>query len=586
MVEVGRPGVLPRDADVTPLLAEHTCRGEVADLDGSRSIVGRQHGDAAQVEAELGDAGCCVDVDAEHVDGLAVQGREVEAGYRPAAHGRRGALQGHVGLGGALRGKVCLDGDGALALVDDLIRAACGDGNLCLVEADEVVAGRQIAGDLEARTDVEGIVPVDADGDAGLLLNPPAPGGQHALHAGVVPVGRAGYLSAYEAVLAVAHTHVAGEGHGGDGRALQHTARYAGPSARGDGCRVGTEVHPHVLVVLEHRLGDGVGRRAVTVAGRLEGFLRRVLPYLRLGAEEVERAGVASRLGHGRVQVRRPSRVAFLRQLYAGIDLRERLRLRAAKLRGVAAVLPHGTVLHELRRVDVRLEDACVGRTRSVVPLQLHLRVGVVGHCCCVEVAEESFPFALRAAAGLFVDEPAVEAVVLCHLVELDGHRVVAVLRDEHLAYPFLLATEGSGREEDVAKRLHAALVSRVRGACGRDVDDALRGGTCPVDQLVHVLPVGRLVTQEVAQLTLRGAEGASGVEDGGVANLSVVELGRVGLHQGRFLEAGLQGDLCNVEGIVGVRTGRPVLDVLRVAAHIQRLLTESRQPNQKKGCG
>ena len=89
------------------------------------------------------------------------------------------------------------------------------------------------------------------------------------------------------------------------------------------------------------------------------------------------------------------------------------------------------------------LEDAGVGCARGIVPLQLHLCVGVVGHGCCVEVAEEGFPFALRAAAGLFVDEPAVEAVVLSHLVELDGHRIVPVLRDEHLANPFLLAAEG-----------------------------------------------------------------------------------------------------------------------------------------------
>ena len=332
VVEVGCPGVLPGDADVASLFAQHTCRGEVVDLDGSRSIVGRQHSDAAQVERKLSAAGLGLDVHAKHVDGLAVQGGEVEAGNRPVAYGCRRAFQDDVGLGGALRRDLCFDGDGVLSLVDDLIGAACGDGNLCLVEANEVVAGRQVAGNLEAGAYVEGIVPVDGNRDAGLLLNPPTPGGQHALHAGVVPVGRACYLSADEAMLAVAHAHVADEGHGGDGRALQHTARYAGPSACGNCRGVGTEVHPHVLVVLEDGLGNGIGRCAVTVACRLEGSLGRVLPNLRLGAEEVERAGVASRLGHGRVQVRCPSRVAFLRQLDTGINLRECLGLRATQL--------------------------------------------------------------------------------------------------------------------------------------------------------------------------------------------------------------------------------------------------------------
>ena len=170
--------------------------------------------------------------------------------------------------------------------------------------------------------------------------------------------------------------------------------------------------------------------------------------------------------------------------------------------------------------------------------MQLHLCVGVVGHRCGVELAEEGFPFALGAAASLFVDEPAVEAIVFSHLVELDGHRVVAVLCGKHLADPHLCAAKSSRREEDVAQGLHAALVCGIRRAGGRDVDDTFGGSTCPIDKLVHVLPIGRLVTQEVAQLTLRGAKRTGGVEDGRVANLSLVELCCVGFHQGWLLEA------------------------------------------------
>ena len=274
-----------------------------------------------------------------------------------------------------------------------------------------------------------------------------------------------------------------------------------------------------------------------------------------------------------------------MRQFDARINLGERLGLGAAQLGSIAAVVAHGSVLEELRGVEVSVQDADIGHARCVVPLNLHLRVGVVGHGSGVEVAAEGFPFALRTAARLLVDEPAVEAVVLCHLIKLHGHRVVAAFGLQHLANPNLCAAEGSGREEDVAERLHAALVGSIRRAGWRDVDDALAGCAGPIDQLVHVLPIRGLIAEEVAQLALRRAERTRGVQDGGVANLSLVVLVLVGLHEGRLFESGLQRYLGHVEGIVGIGAGRPVLDVLRVATNVERLLSEAHCSRQQQCC-
>lgn len=61
---------------------------------------------------------------------------------------------------------------------------------------------------------------------------------------------------------------------------------------------------------------------------------------------------------------------------------------------------------------------------------------------------------------------------------------------------------------------------------------------TCPVNELVHILPIGGLIAKEVVS-TLRRAHRAGREEDCSVTNLSFIILVLVGFHERRLLEAG-----------------------------------------------
>ena len=103
VVEVLVPVVFPSDADVAAFLAEDACRAEFANLDSRRCVIDGQHSHLADVHPEVCRCGSRLHVECQHVDGLAVEGREVEVANGPAVHGRGLAAKRHVGLHGTFR---------------------------------------------------------------------------------------------------------------------------------------------------------------------------------------------------------------------------------------------------------------------------------------------------------------------------------------------------------------------------------------------------------------------------------------------------------------------------------------------------
>ncbi len=158
------------------------------------------------------------------------------------------------------------------------------------------------------------------------------------------------------------------------------------------------------------------------------------------------------------------------------------------------------------------------------------------------------------AAAGLGVDEPAVEAVRPCHGDELSGQRVApgGVLLHQ-VPGPLQLPAVGHRRQEHIAEHGHAVAVGGVhdRGV-GRE-DQPLARGAAPEHQLVYVGPVGEGVVvgggRALRGIARRGPEGDQGLDTG---------LARAGgrVHR-RWGEPGGERDGRGIEGEVGV-VGRP----------------------------
>jgi hypothetical protein len=167
-----------------------------------------------------------------------------------------------------------------------------------------------------------------------------------------------------------------------------------------------------------------------------------------------------------------------------------------------------------------------------------------------------------------FIDEPTIKVEVFAEFIEFLGIDVMSVLYCQHLALPCNITSEGSWWEEDIAERLHALGMGSVGRSCGRNVDDALRGGAGPIDEFVHVLPVSGLVTGVVVG-SLRRTQRTGWEQNGGVADFSAIVLVGVGLHERWLLKTFCQGHFCHIECIVGIGAGFPVLDVIRMTTHV-----------------
>ena len=146
------------------------------------------------------------------------------------------------------------------------------------------------------------------------------------------------------------------------------------------------------------------------------------------------------------------------------------------------------------------------------------------------------------------------------------------VLLCKHLAHPSLVATISVRWEEHLTQHLHTALVSSVNRTCWRRNDNTLRSRTCPINELVHILPVGRLIAEEVVS-ALRRTHRTCREKDWSVANLTFIILILVSLHQRWLLETLCQWHTRAVELCVLVGLRRPVLDVVRMPASAVRLL-------------
>ena len=246
--------------------------------------------------------------------------------------------------------------------------------------------------------------------------------------------------------------------------------------------------------------------------------------------------------------------------LHTTIYLREGLRLCAAELACIATIVARRTVLEELRCVLVRLQDCNIRIRLSVVPLNLHVCVAILIRNL-IKLLDEANPLRFATATGLLVDEPTIEADVLSNLVELLSIDIYAVLLGKHLAHPCLIATESVRREEHLTQHLHTALVSSVDRTCWRRDDDTLRSRTCPINELVHILPVGRLIAEEVVS-ALRRTHRTCREKNRSVADLAFIILILVSQWHTRAVELSV---------LVGLR--RPVLDVVRVPTTAVRLL-------------
>ncbi len=235
------------------------------------------------------------------------------------------------------------------------------------------------------------------------------------------------------------------------------------------------------------------------------------------------------------------------------------------------------TVVGKERGVGVGHHDVqgIVDVHAGVVPLDIHVVVPV-GFGTLVEVFDPLYPVAGRRGVGLFVDEPAVEAVVFGNLVHLLGIGVGVALFGQHLFYPFRVAAVCLGREEHVTQNLHTVHVAGVDDGGRRRNDDTLAGRAAPPDDHIDVLPVSGVVADEVVG-SLRGSHATHGVHGETGCYLSFGELILMGLDV-VALDAGLQFHGTAVEFGIGVLLGGPVLDVVGVPATAVGLLG--------KGCG
>ena len=201
-----------------------------------------------------------------------------------------------------------------------------------------------------------------------------------------------------------------------------------------------------------------------------------------------------------------------------------------------------------------------------------------------IEVADPAFPLRLCAGVGLLVEEPPVEAVELGYLIHLLGDRIYSVLLLEELAHPFGVAAISRRGEEYVAEDFDAVHVADVYHRCRRRHDDAFACRAAPPDDHVHVLPIGRIVADEVVRPLRRG--GATHRVhrearcDFGIGILVFVCLDAV------VSDARTEFYQAPVELGIRICLGRPALHILGMPAPAERLLGETAQGNQgAEGC-
>ena len=113
------------------------------------------------------------------------------------------------------------------------------------------------------------------------------------------------------------------------------------------------------------------------------------------------------------------------------------------------------------------------------------------------------------------VDKPAVKAEILSHFDQLaDDGEIARVILLQEVVEPLDLAAVFELGEENGAQYRHAVGVGGVDHVGAGGDDEALAGGTAPVDQLVDVLPVGEYVGVGGVEAVGRVSAGA-GIHDG-----------------------------------------------------------------------
>ena len=109
MVEVVVVGVVPCETQVALALTEHTFRSQVAHLQGCGGIVCGKHGHLTQVHGEVAYLGTSLQVERNHVDGLAVERAQIVVSNGPSVlGGHRRLRECHVWCSAARRGELGL----------------------------------------------------------------------------------------------------------------------------------------------------------------------------------------------------------------------------------------------------------------------------------------------------------------------------------------------------------------------------------------------------------------------------------------------------------------------------------------------
>ena len=510
-------------------------------------------GDAAQIQGVVGVI--ALDHQTDAVQSLAGVVAQVAGGLDPAL--ALGQLEGDllavlIGLGGAVAHIGDQAGLAQAALGGQVQLHAAGDLHEGGVQQD-VVAGIQIAGELDGGAAVEGVLEVIGAGElAAVGIDDPGEGGQHVLVGLVGPLGVTELLAAHEPVLAVAGVEVGDEGSGSDGALVCEESGHAGPG--GD---AGTgHVHAGVTgiagtanvvallgsVEVHSVLGHGLGLVGVVKSQRQLGHA--VLVHQQVVPELVAvDVGLHVEAGEGVILAAADG----LHGVDGGVDL------------GGGPVVVHKELVHApvalligghpelVGIVDGILVGNAAGLDHGVVPgdddlgaLLVHVAHHLVEPGCDLT----------GAAVGLLVEEPAVEAVVVHHLDELVGNGEGAVLcLLAELADLLDVAVAGAPGEAQDAHDGHAVGVGSVDDLTGGSLDEVLTVAA-PVDVGIHILPVVESIAEHA--LTALGQ---------GIIVVGTEHQLCLGVGQGIYLESALtlgQGDACTAVGGVGIGFRRP----------------------------
>lgn len=210
-----------------------------------------------------------------------------------------------------------------------------------------------------------------------------------------------------------------------------------------------------------------------------------------------------------------------------------------------------------------------IGHGGVVVPYQLKV---VVAKCLAfvIESLDPRKPTFRALNKTFVVYEVSVETIVARYFHKLLGDGICAVLLHKQVA---VVVTRVAGVvKEQIGEYFHALSMRGIDRACWRKYDKAFVVGTTPVDELVDILPVSRIIAYEIIETLCRCLR-AHLCRHRRQHNLPESALVGIGLHHFRGDYTLLQRYSRTVELHIAVRLRSPCLDITRHPATRIRLL-------------